>query len=150
DVETAVAEMKRAGTDPHYQGLYASPGRVRRPRREELDRVPADFPEVAEVPDLARLMVAVDQHWDHVKAVRAAGWKAPESDPDLDPAHEALQLREHYREAARLESVRSRPEEFRRLLSEAEGAAGGLETALRKGGKVEDAYRESAAACARC
>src|SRR5262245_57669653 len=29
-VATAVAEMQRAGTDPHYAGLYSSPGRLTR------------------------------------------------------------------------------------------------------------------------
>src|SRR5262249_37624673 len=138
-------------TDPRYAGLYASPGRVRRPTPEELDRVPMDFPETAEVPDLARVMVAVDTSWERLKEVRGAGWKAPASHPDLDPPHEALQLREHYREAARLASVRSRPEEFRTLLADAEAAAGDLEAALRGAReKAEAAYRRSAEACTRC
>lgn len=151
DVETAVAVMKRAGTDPRYTGLYASPAQIRRPTQEELDRVPADFPEVSPVPDLARLMVALDLTWDRMKEIRNAGWKAPAAHPDLDPPHEALQLREHYREAARLESMKQRPEEFRRMLSEAESAAGELEAALRSDrSKTEQAYRKSADACLRC
>jgi protein tyrosine phosphatase (PTP) superfamily phosphohydrolase (DUF442 family) len=151
DAETAVAEMKRAGTDPRYEGLYASPGRLNRPTREEWERVSSDFPEVAEVGDLARLMVAVDERWEHVKEVRAAGWKSPAAHPDLDPAHEALQLREHYREAARLNSVLAQPEEFRRMLADAESSAAELEDALRKDrDKAEQAYRKSAEACSRC
>src|SRR5205807_10192310 len=45
-VEAAVAFMKQAGTDPRYRGLYASPGKLRRPSRADLDRVAGDFPEV--------------------------------------------------------------------------------------------------------
>ena len=52
-VEAAVAEMRRAGTDPRYKGLYAAPAQLRRPTRQELDRVSADFPEVAPVAALA-------------------------------------------------------------------------------------------------
>src|SRR5262245_18303188 len=76
-VEAAVRVMKQAGTDPHYRGLYASPAALRRPTKADLDRAPADFPEVAKVTALATLMVGIEQRWDHLKLVRAAGWKAP-------------------------------------------------------------------------
>jgi cytochrome c556 len=73
------------------------------------------------------------------------------------PAHEALQLREHYREAARLPEVRDQPEEFRRWLAEAEAAAAELERALQddrpRDGRtdvVEQAFPKSEAACLRC
>ena len=71
----------------------------------DLDALPADFPSVAAVPDLTRLMVAIDDRWDHLKAVKAAGWKAPPDHPDIDPPHEALQLPELYREAGRMPDV---------------------------------------------
>src|SRR5207237_1872933 len=56
-VDTVLAEMRRAGTDPHYRGLYAAPTTFHRPTREELARVPTAFPEVARVAPLAELMV---------------------------------------------------------------------------------------------
>jgi protein tyrosine phosphatase (PTP) superfamily phosphohydrolase (DUF442 family) len=130
-VADAVAEMRRAGTDPHYTGLYAAAEQMRRPTREELDQVSNDFPEVAQVPALALLMVEIDQRWDNLKRARAAGWKTPADHPDIDPPHEALQLREHFREAARLSTVKDRPDDFRRGLAESEQAAAGLEEALR-------------------
>jgi protein tyrosine phosphatase (PTP) superfamily phosphohydrolase (DUF442 family) len=146
----ALALLRRAGTDPHYTGLYATVEALAPPEPGELDGVAADFPEVARVNDLARLMVALDERWDHLKAVRAAGWKAPPDHADLDPPHEALQLREHYRELARLPEVESRPDDFRRLLGEAEGAAGELEQALRAGQAAEPAFGRSAALCTQC
>ena len=157
-VETALAEMRRAGTDPRYKGLYAAPREFRRPTAEELDRVPAEFPEVAPVPELAGLMVGVDERWENLKQVKAAGWATPTDHPDLDPPHEALQLLEQYREAARLPQVQRRPEDFRRRLADAEGAAGDLEGALRRGkdkGSVdapvaERAFRRLNTACADC
>jgi hypothetical protein len=103
-------------------------------------------------------MVGVDQRWDNLKLVRAAGWRTPPDHPDVDPPHEALQLVEQYREAARLPEVRGRPEEFRRWLGEAETAAQQLEQALR-GGKgpesvdaaaAERAFLGVQAACTRC
>lgn len=130
-VATAVAEMRRAGTDPHYAGLYAAPEKLRRPRADELDKIAADFPEVAQVPALAQLMVGIDQRWDNLKQARTAGWKTPADHPDIDPPHEALQLREHFREMARLADAKSRPDDFKRSLAESEQEAAALEEALR-------------------
>jgi protein tyrosine phosphatase (PTP) superfamily phosphohydrolase (DUF442 family) len=151
--DAALALLRKAGTDPHYTGLYASAARFQPLSAAELDQVSADFPEVSPVPALAEWMVAVDELWDRIKEVRAAGWTAPPAHPDLDPAHEALQLVEAYREAGRLPDVARRPEELRRWLTEAEQAAQDLEAALRRGPDrpaAEAAYGRSAAACARC
>ncbi|HZT80399.1 MAG TPA: hypothetical protein VFA26_09260 [Gemmataceae bacterium] len=156
-VEEALAELRRAGTDPRYRGLYAAPAELRPPAAGELDRVPPDFPEVAEVPPLARAMVSIDERWDNLKLARAAGWKAPPAHPDVDPPHEALLLVELYHEAAR--SPRSGEDgTLRRGLLEAEEGARRLEEILRagkKGGAVDAAAAESAfqkmgAACSRC
>jgi protein tyrosine phosphatase (PTP) superfamily phosphohydrolase (DUF442 family) len=157
-VETVLAEMRRAGTDPRYQGLYAAPRAFRRPTAQELDRVPAEFPETAPVPALAEVMVGVDQRWEDLKRIKAAGWKTPPDHPDLDPPHEALQLQEQYREAARLPEVQKRPEDFRRWLADAEEAATELERVLQQAkGKgtvdapaAEQAFGRLSTACTRC
>jgi hypothetical protein len=157
-VEAAVAEMRRAGTDPRYTGLYAAPQTLHRPTPEELDRVPADFPEVAPVPALAEVMVEVDGRWENLKRARAAGWKTPPNHPDVDPPHEALQLVERFREAARLAEVKERPDDFHRRLAAAEAAAAEMEQVLQRGrdrGTVdgtaaEEAFRRGGAACAEC
>ncbi|HJT79316.1 MAG TPA: hypothetical protein VJ739_19120, partial [Gemmataceae bacterium] len=99
-VAMAVAEMRRAGTDPRYTGLYAAPRQIGHPSAAELDRVPANFPEIAPIPDLAAAMVAIDGRMDNLKLARAAGWRTPAEHPDADPPHEALQLWEHFREVA--------------------------------------------------
>jgi len=146
-VEAAVEVMRRAGTDPRYVGLYAAPKQVRRPTAEELDALPADFPEVAKVSALAQMMVIVDERWDRLKLVRAAGWKVPPRHPDVVPAHEALQLREAYHECARVPKLKRYPEEMQRWLAEAEKQATALETALRptKGGTGVDTKAAEAA-----
>jgi protein tyrosine phosphatase (PTP) superfamily phosphohydrolase (DUF442 family) len=156
-VETALAEMRRAGTDPRYTGLFAAPGQFRQPTAEELDRLPADFPEVAEVAALAQVMVGVDERWENLKRVKAAGWQVPPDHPDIDPAHEAVQLQELFREAGRLPSVRGRSDEFRHWLAGAEEGAQELEKVLRKAtGKeavesaAEQAFGRAGAACSRC
>jgi protein tyrosine phosphatase (PTP) superfamily phosphohydrolase (DUF442 family) len=157
-IEAAVELMKVAGTDPHYAGLYESPGKLRRPTREELDALPGDFPMVAPVPALARLMVMIDERWERLKEVRKAGWKTPPGHPDVDPAHEVLQLVEQYRESARLAEVKEKPDEFRRLLAAAEAASMELEHALRRtntdaraeSAENEQVFQWAAAACTRC
>jgi protein tyrosine phosphatase (PTP) superfamily phosphohydrolase (DUF442 family) len=149
--DDAAAWLAQAGTDPRYRGLVELPRTLPRPSAADLDALPADFPAVVAVPDLTRLMVAIDARWDHLKAARAAGWKAPPAHPDIDPPHEALQLLELYREAGRLPDVTRRGEEFLQLLGESEQAAGELEKALRGDvGAAQAAFERSQALCGRC
>lgn len=144
--------LRVAGTDPKYSGLTRLPRTLNRPSAETLDRTPPDFPTVAVVPDLVRLMVEMDARWDHLKAVKAAGWKTPTDHADLDPPHEALLLVELYREAVRLGESSARGKEFVRLLTEGEAAANELEQAFRaKDAKAAaTAFGRSQAACAAC
>ncbi len=138
--------MREAGTDPKYTGLVGLPKTLTRPTAEELDRASSDFPKTAVVPDLAKRMVAIDERWDHLKLVKAAGWATPQDHPDIDPPHEARQLVEHYREVARLPSAKGMP------FADAEAAATALELALRAkdGTAAEVAFHRSANACASC
>lgn len=123
--------LKRAGTDPAYRGLYDSVAAFEPPTDEELGRLDAaDLPERADVPDLVAAMVEVDARWDHLKAIRAAGFRTPGDQPDLDPPHEALMLVELFREAARGEEARDRGEPFGRMLQDAQGASAALRESL--------------------
>jgi protein tyrosine phosphatase (PTP) superfamily phosphohydrolase (DUF442 family) len=154
DAATAEAWLKTAGTDPRYTGLVGLPRSLARPTLEELARAPADFPEVSQIPDLARVMVGVDATWDRLKLVKAAGWATPKDHPDVDPPHEAVQLAEHFREAARLDDAKRRGPEFVKLLGDAATAAAELEGALRAQPADPDragrAFAKPAAACAAC
>ncbi|WP_157369808.1 protein-tyrosine phosphatase family protein [Zavarzinella formosa] len=132
----AVDFMKMAGTDPKYAGLYRD---VEAMTANELAGVAGEFPpSVATVNNLVKQMVSVDERWDHVKLIRAAGWTTSKGHADLDPAHEVLQLREHFREAARLPETAKRPGEFQRLMSVGEELAGKLEDDLRGGKEKSD------------
>jgi protein tyrosine phosphatase (PTP) superfamily phosphohydrolase (DUF442 family) len=154
-VDAVIAEMHRAGTDPRYKGLYASSREFSRPTSEELDRQPADFPEAVRVAALAEIMVGVDERWGRIEEIRAAGWRVPPAHPDLDPPHEALQLLEQFREAARLAEAQGRPEPFRRFLEKATASAQELEDALRhpnpaRPARATEAFRHVAADCTGC
>lgn len=149
--DDAAAWLSQAGTDTRYRGLVELPRTLPRPSAADLDTLPAHFPSAVAVPDLTRLMVAIDARWDHLQAARAAGWKAPPTHPDIDPPHEALQLLELYREAGRMPDVTRRGAEFVALLQESEQAAGELEKALRgNAGAAQTAFERSQALCARC
>jgi protein tyrosine phosphatase (PTP) superfamily phosphohydrolase (DUF442 family) len=151
--EDAVALLTEAGTATRYRGLYASAEGIERPSDAELDAVSADFPEAAEVNSLVRLMVEMDRRWGHLEQVRRAGWKSPPDHPDLDPAHEAVQLWELYRESARLAEVKERPRDFRRWLADGERSAKRLADALKVPtdfAATRDAFESSAKVCAGC
>lgn len=91
---------------------------------------PGDLPERAEVPGLVETMVKVDALWDHLKTIKAAGFRTPPDHPDLDPPHEAAMLCEQFREARRHEAGK-RDDDFLRLMSAAGHDAAGMEGALR-------------------
>ncbi|OWK34998.1 hypothetical protein FRUB_09840 [Fimbriiglobus ruber] len=146
--------LRTAGTDPKYKGLFASVESSAAATPAEWDRAGQDFPETAPVPDLARLMAGIDERWDRLKLVRAAGWKAVPDHPDVDPTHEALQLMEHFFEVSRLNDPERPDKEFRQMLADAEASAADLEKALRASPPRADtaaaAYARSSSLCAKC
>ncbi len=114
--ERALRWLNEAGTAPEYRGLYESVASFTPPTDAELAEVGTDLPERAEVPALVEAMVAIDARWDALKAIRAAGFHVPDDQPDLDPPHEALQLRELFRESARRPDTIDRGADFAGML----------------------------------
>jgi protein tyrosine phosphatase (PTP) superfamily phosphohydrolase (DUF442 family) len=140
--ERALRWLQQAGTSPDYRGLHDASRGFTPPTAQEWERAGAEFPERAEVPALVEMMVAIEQRWDHLQAIRKAGFRAPVDHPDLDPPHEALQLTEHFRELARLDETKDRGEPFVRAMDAAERQAAGLEAALRSSGSTTEGRRE--------
>jgi hypothetical protein len=153
DPKLAVADMKKAGTDPKYEGLYADVLGFRPIAAEEYAKIrPEDLPSAAPVPDFIEAMVRVDDTFERVKAIRSAGWKTPAAMPDVMPAHEVRILAEHLRETARLEEVKARPQDFRDWLASGEKAAWALEEAIRAGGgdAAQTAFEAVNTSCNSC
>jgi protein tyrosine phosphatase (PTP) superfamily phosphohydrolase (DUF442 family) len=156
--EQALALLKQMGTAPEYIGLFEAVKEYGVVSSAELDGVSADFPAEATVPGLVTLMVELDKRWDRLKLVRAAGWKTPPGNPDLDPAHEARLIREAYAEMARLPEVNQRPEKFRRWMNQANEAVGRLETVFVSGKETQsvnesnakEEFRYAASFCTSC
>jgi len=120
DVNQALDWLNEAGTSPDYKGLFEAVERFEPPTADELDRANIELTERVEVPDFVEGMIQIDERWEHLKAIQAAGFRTPPDQPDLDPPHEALMLVEHYRELQRLDEARERGPEFPEYLQRAE------------------------------
>jgi protein tyrosine phosphatase (PTP) superfamily phosphohydrolase (DUF442 family) len=134
----ALNVLTTAGTSNNYRGLYQSAESARRIDDAKLAALKGDFQETANLPPMAEAMVAMEHTHDHLKSIAAAKWKSPPDHPDLDPAHEALLLREHFTELLRTDSVQREPARFTELAKQGEAAAGDLETILRAPGTSHD------------
>lgn len=124
--------LQVAGTSANYRGLFESANNARRLEKGLLDRLKTDFPAVAKLPATAEAMVEIEHTHDHLKALEKASWKKVPNQPALEPAHEALLLREHFTEMLRTKETAARPAAFQRLVQEAEAAAQVLEDAIRQ------------------
>ena len=136
--EQAIHILEIAGTSPEYRGLYESVRKARPRTPEELDTVPADFPTIAKLPEMAESMVALEGTLYRLQRASKAGWNTVVGDPDIDPAHEALLLREHYTELLRTESVKKMSSAFGDLMRQAETEATALENSLRDANATKD------------
>ncbi|CAN5308491.1 hypothetical protein BH11PLA2_BH11PLA2_49010 [soil metagenome] len=107
--------MTAAGTDPKYKGLTRLPLSLVRPKSEQLQSLSIQFPVRADVPDMTRVMVNVDVHWDAIKDAKARNIM------DIEAA--AVLLVEDYRELKRSQLARAKGEIFMSLLAQAESDA---------------------------
>ena len=152
--ERAESVLRTFGTGENYKGLWKAARDARPVDSAELRGMEVKFVEMTPVPPLAQAMILVDGHADHLKEIQKAGWKAPADHPDLEPAHEALQLEEHLHEIGRGEQVKGKPEEFRRLLAKGEGASKALRTVLKEklvdGAAADLAFKRVTMSCTEC
>ena len=129
--EDGLEALGQAGTSKGYAGLWQDVREFKKPTAAEIDAADNKFPSSAPIPAIAESMVSIDGYFDSLKAVKAAGWKAPAAHPDVDPAHQALLLKEQFREIKRTPQVQAFPTDFMKHLDDAETAATALEAALR-------------------
>lgn len=128
----AISILQLAGTSENYRGLYQSAAAARPLDAELLDALQVEFHESVELPPLAEAMVDVEHTHDHLLRFATAGWQLIPEHPDLEPAHEALILREHFTELLRADYVQDEPAAFKKHLNESETAARELETEIRQ------------------
>ena len=128
--EQAESVLKTFGTGANYKGLWASARGARPLERRELDAVKVEYRETAPIPPLAEAMVQIDETMERLKLAQKANWQRPATHPDVDPAHEALQLMEKLRELGRTPETLARPDGYRRILSDNEAGVQALHEAL--------------------
>lgn len=129
--DEALAVLETAGTSPNYRGLYNSVREARRVEDTVLNDLPAELPEKAELPPMAEAMVAIEHLHDKLKALAKIDWRPGAENADAHPPHDALLLREQFKELLRTDEVKQKPAPFATLLDESERAAAELEEALR-------------------
>jgi protein tyrosine phosphatase (PTP) superfamily phosphohydrolase (DUF442 family) len=122
--------LRTFGTGANYTGLWQAARDARPLAPGVLESLKVDYAETAKVSDLADAMVRIDQHWEHLQQTQKAGWRSPADHPDLSPAHEALQVEEHFHEIGRTEQGKGYDVSFREVLTEAEASAKALREAL--------------------
>jgi protein tyrosine phosphatase (PTP) superfamily phosphohydrolase (DUF442 family) len=115
--QDAESWMKMAGTAVDYVGLYRSVRENRPPNAEELAKVPADFPETAEVSALVDTMVEIDQRWDRLRELLEHKDQADKT------ASEVTLLWEQFREAQRLPESAALGTPFQSDMARSEQAA---------------------------
>jgi protein tyrosine phosphatase (PTP) superfamily phosphohydrolase (DUF442 family) len=129
--EQAIQVLATVGTSPEYRGLYESVRNARPRTPEEIQAIPSDFPCTAKLPELAESMVAMERTLHRLQLAQKTGWSMVASDPDIDPAHQALLLRELCTELLRTDSVKKLSKNFEDLMQQAETQATALEESLR-------------------
>jgi protein tyrosine phosphatase (PTP) superfamily phosphohydrolase (DUF442 family) len=90
--------LEKAGTSTGYAGLWRDVEAYQRPALD--DELP-ELLSVAKVGSLAATMVQIDRALDNLKLCEIANWRTPSDHPDLAPQHEALLLKEGFRETLR-------------------------------------------------
>jgi protein tyrosine phosphatase (PTP) superfamily phosphohydrolase (DUF442 family) len=128
----ALDVLQLAGTDSAYRGLYRAAESAERMDSDNLRMLEVEFQECAELPPLAEAMVALDATFARLERIHEMGWQTPANNPDIDPAHQALLLREHYKELLRSEILADQLPAFHQMLESGEEGARELVTALEK------------------
>lgn len=128
--EQAVARMRVSGTSEHYTGLYACAANASVMTPEEIDRVPDDFPSSSIPGGMVKGMIEIDEIFEHLKQIEAAGWRSPADHPDLVPVAEAGRLADSYRSLSEQSREAGDKREFVSAMLDAEAGASALETTL--------------------
>ncbi len=129
---STLAILKLAGTNENYRGLFESVASAQKFATTILDDLETEFPESAILPPIAKAMVELEHTHNHLNQLAARRWRSQPTHPELEPAHEALLLREHFNEMLHLNIAAGQPDGFQKLLEESEYDAVQLEEAVRK------------------
>ncbi|MCA9196491.1 MAG: hypothetical protein KDA87_03095 [Planctomycetales bacterium] len=155
--ESAKDVLSVAGTSVKYRGLFLAADGVKPFDALQLDRLKCEFPAVAQLPVMAEAMVEVEHTHDRIKKLAASDWRTPADHPDLNAAHQALLLREHFTELLRTDEAQAWGDEFLDMLRDSEQASTKLEDSLERWdgqsavpASVRFAAKQISTECKRC
>lgn len=130
DPAMSMQVLKTAGTNPNYRGLYQTASEAKPLPIDQLSELQVDYQEVAEIPEVAEAMVNLEHRYDLLKKEDVSSWGKLSSQHET-LAHEALLLREHFREMQRMESVKRESKEYQQMIQESEQESQSIENLLR-------------------
>jgi protein tyrosine phosphatase (PTP) superfamily phosphohydrolase (DUF442 family) len=148
--DQAVEAMKTLGTGPQYLGLWASAREARPAEPSALRDLKVEFREAAPIPALAEAMVGLDEVLERLQLCAKAGWRKPAEHPDLDPAHEALRVREILSEILRTDDCKTRSDEFRAMMEAAREVSARLESRLWAAEQADQEFAALKKSCTDC
>ncbi len=151
--DQGVSYMKTAGTSPNYTGLYHCVATAQRATPEELAATPDDFKPVQKARGITGAMVETDEVFEHLSAVRGAGWTVPKNHPDLVPAAEAGRLVDLFRIAGEDPRAQALGPDFMSKLKHAIDVSSQLETSIVEhapADRIEANHKLVAASCEDC
>ncbi len=138
DAETGLKALKQSKTGEYYTDLYACVREGQQFQKDELKEAQIEFPEIAKLPAFTDAMVLAQSHLDRLALSQNENFRVPEKHGDINPPHEALQLREVLHEIGRMKEVQKQPAQFRAMMTGSENAAQLLEEALQEWSKQND------------
>lgn len=144
--------LREAGTSPDYPGLYRAAREFKPPTPTELAAI-KELPEITKPSSLVEAMVAIDEHFTWLKQSQQAGWKTPPGHADISPPHEATILWEQFREMARTDDTKKRPDDYRAKLADAERTADSLRKLLKDStdhSTIDALFKLVTQSCAAC
>jgi protein tyrosine phosphatase (PTP) superfamily phosphohydrolase (DUF442 family) len=146
----ALQWLDMAGTGTNFVGLFTTVRDFRKPWHGELEKTPTEFKEAQRISGLVDSMVAIDETFERLKTLRTSASSAA---PDNHLISEATLLREHFREAQRLEDSRKRGRDFLKMLADTEDLASMFEDSLASSIdalRVERAFTVLERSCVSC
>ena len=127
DSKLGLTVLQLAGTGHNYRGLHRSVAQARPIQHTEL-KFSFQFPSIAKVSVVTESMVAIERTFGNLQRLSNKNWRPSAAHPDLDAAHQALMLKEHFTELKRLAGGDS---DFQRLAAKSLKSATALERNLR-------------------
>jgi protein tyrosine phosphatase (PTP) superfamily phosphohydrolase (DUF442 family) len=128
--EQAIKVLEVAGTGKNYLGLFAAAKNAKSVDPRVIRDLKVEFKSKMPAPPLVEAMGELEVNLERLELLEKNHFQPLATQPDLEPSHLALLLREGYTELLRRPELKSKPEAFQQMMREAEASAKSVEAAL--------------------